>query len=358
MSEPFFMLKRMKERRKRRRFYPEHRVYRDRHSFLDLTEEQVLRQYRLDKQAIHDLCLELGCDLESSTGRSHALPVAVKVTSALMFLATGSFQTTTRDRTGISQSAMSNCLAQFLEALVKRAGQYICFPRSDQHLQQTIRGFRELSGFPDVLGAVGCLHVALRAPSENEQAYRNSRSFHSMNMQVVCDAHCAITNVVAKYPGSCLNAYILEQSALARLLNGGEINGVWLVGDRSYPPKQWLMTPILYPSTPAEEKYNEMHRATRCVIQRTFAFLKARFCCLDRASGALQYSPQKVCQIFLACCILHNIAVSRGMPLELEGAPQEESDSEADSEALCQNAILQASSAASDARSRIVALFQ
>ncbi|NXT83553.1 HARB1 nuclease, partial [Zapornia atra] len=137
-----------------------------------------------DKAAIAGLCRELGADLESLTGRSHALPVAVKVTSALTFLASGSFQTATRDTTGISQSAMSNCLAQFLEALQRR------------------------------------MHVALRAPSENEPAYRNAGNYHSMNMQVVCDAAGAITNVVAKFPGSCPNAAVLENSALARLLEG------------------------------------------------------------------------------------------------------------------------------------------
>ncbi|NWU57617.1 HARB1 nuclease, partial [Dromas ardeola] len=147
----------------------------------DLSEEQVLRRYRLDKAAIAGLCRELGGDLESLTGRSHALPVAVKVTSALTFLASGSFQTASRHATGISQSAMSNCLAQ--------------------------------------------------APSENEPAYRNAANYHSMNMQVVCDPAGAITNVVAKFPGSCPNAAVLENSALARLLEGARPHGAWLLGD-------------------------------------------------------------------------------------------------------------------------------
>ncbi|OXB69498.1 UNVERIFIED_CONTAM: hypothetical protein H355_003583, partial [Colinus virginianus] len=207
-------------------FYPEHRVYRARSSFLDLSDEQVLRRYRLDKAAIAGLCRELGADLESVTGRSHALPVAVKVTSALTFLASGSFQTATRDTTGISQSAMSNCLAQFLEALQRRAARYIAFPSPR-------RGSAlPAAPFPGVLGLLGSMHVALRAPSENEPAFRNARNSHSMNMQVVCDAAGAITNVVAKFPGSCPNAAVLESSALARLLDATRPEGVWLLGVR------------------------------------------------------------------------------------------------------------------------------
>nr|XP_038028189.1 putative nuclease HARBI1 [Anas platyrhynchos] len=232
-----------RKRGRRRRFYPEHRVYRARSSFLDLSEEQVLRRYRLDKAAIAGLCRELGADLESLTGRSHALPVAVKVTSALTFLASGSFQTATRDSTGISQSAMSNCLAQFLEALQRRAARYIAFPAPGRPAP-TAPG---AGAFPGVLGLLGSMHVALRAPSENEVAFRNARNFHSMNMQVVCDAAGAITNVVAKFPGSCPNAAVLENSALARLLEGARPEGAWLLGDRSYPLKTWLMTPILFP---------------------------------------------------------------------------------------------------------------
>ncbi|NXX00072.1 ALPL protein, partial [Larus smithsonianus] len=253
----------------------------------DLSEEQVLRRYRLDKAAIAGLCRELGADLESLTGRSHALPVAVKVTSALTFLASGSFQTATRHTTGISQSAMSNCLAQFLEALQRRAGRYIAFPPPGAPSMAPAGG-----AFPGVLGLVGGMHVALRAPSENEPAYRNAGNYHSMNMQVVCDAAGAITNVVAKFPGSCPNAAVLENSALARLLEGARPHGAWLLGDGSYPLKPWLMTPIAGPRGPAEERYNALHARALAALRRTLALLRLRFRCLDKnRGGPLQYAP-------------------------------------------------------------------
>ncbi|NXG59080.1 ALPL protein, partial [Hemiprocne comata] len=205
------------------------------------------------------------------------LPVAVKVTSALTFLATGSFQTATRQLTGISQSAMSNCLAQFLEALQRRAGRYIVFPEI-----QRGAGAGAASG-----SASGS------ALGSNEAAYRNAGNFHSVKMQVVCDAAGAITNVVAKFPGSCPNAAVLENSALARLLEGERPDGAWLLGDGSYPLKPWLMTPIVAPQGPAEERYNALHHAALGVLRRTLAHLRLRFRCLDpaRGGGPLQYAP-------------------------------------------------------------------
>uniref|UniRef100_M3XJB1 Putative nuclease HARBI1 n=1 Tax=Latimeria chalumnae TaxID=7897 RepID=M3XJB1_LATCH len=219
-----------KRQKRRKRYYPEKRIFRDRHSFLDLTEEQVLYRYHLDKQTLLDLCEELKGDLESATSRSHAIPVVLKVTSALCFLTSGSFQASTGDTTGISQSAMSNSLTQFLNALVQRAEQYVSFPRSLQQQEQVKREFYAIAGFPYVLGAVDCMHVAIRAPSVNEPAYQSGRNFHSMNMQVVCDAKCKITNVVAKYPGSCHDAYILQQSSLGNLFENHEEHEGWLIG--------------------------------------------------------------------------------------------------------------------------------
>ncbi|NWH72567.1 ALPL protein, partial [Piaya cayana] len=251
----------------------------------DLSEEQALRRCRLDKAAIAALCRELRADLESLTGRSHALPVAVKVTSALTFLASGSFQTASRLATGISQSAMSNCLAQFLEALQRRAPRYIAFPRAAASAAS--------SAFPGVLGLVGGMHVALRAPSRDEPAFRNAANYHSINMQVVCDAAGAITNVVAKFPGSCPNAAVLENSALARLLDGERPRGAWLLGDQSYPLKPWLLTPIAGARGGPEGRYNALHRQALAPLRRTLALLRLRFRCLDRGGegGGLQYAP-------------------------------------------------------------------
>ena len=41
--------------------------------------------------------------------------------------------------------------------------------------------------------------------------------------------------------------------------------------------------------------------------------LKGRWRCLDASGGRLLYDPEKVCQIILACCVLHNICLSHGI---------------------------------------------
>lgn len=94
------------------------------------------------------------------------------------------------------------------------------------------------------------------------------------------------------------------------------------VGDGGYPQQPWLMTPI-NPTTVAQQNYNHAHIQTRGVIERTFGVLKSRMRCLDRTGGALAYTPEKVCKIVVACCIVHNIAIRHGIPLEDMEPPED-----------------------------------
>ncbi|KAJ1210267.1 hypothetical protein NDU88_005633 [Pleurodeles waltl] len=91
--------------------------------------------------------------------------------------------------------------------------------------------------------------------------------------------------------------------------------------DSGYPNLSWLLTPMRNPRTRAEERYNEAHGRTRRIIERTFGLLKARFRCLHLTGGFLYYSPKKVCQIIVACCMLHNLALRRQVPFLQEDEP-------------------------------------
>ncbi|KAJ1138493.1 hypothetical protein NDU88_004876 [Pleurodeles waltl] len=92
-------------------------------------------------------------------------------------------------------------------------------------------------------------------------------------------------------------------------------------GESGYPNLSWLLTPVRNPRTRAEERYNEAHGRTRRVIERTFGLLKARFRCLHVTGGSLFYSPKKVCQIIVACCMLPNFALRRQVPFLQEDGP-------------------------------------
>lgn len=89
-----------------------------------------------------------------------------------------------------------------------------------------------------------------------------------------------------------------------------------IAGDSGYPLEPFLLTPFANPASPAEERYNRSHTATRVVVEQTFGLLKSRFRCLHRSGGSLQYKPLKCAQIAVACMLLHNYCVQRRIPVQ------------------------------------------
>ncbi|XP_069075316.1 putative nuclease HARBI1 [Pleurodeles waltl] len=139
--------------------------------------------------------------------------------------------------------------------------------------------------------------------------------FSSVLRDVVCLADQYISQVRAKCPGSVHDSYILQNSSIPHMMAQLHRDQVWLIGDSGYPNLPWLLAPVRRPTSAAEDSYKEAHGCTRWVIERCFGLLKDRFRCLYVSRSALLYNPQKVCQIIVACCMLHNLALRRHIPL-------------------------------------------
>ncbi|KAJ1150588.1 hypothetical protein NDU88_003378 [Pleurodeles waltl] len=295
-------------------------VYRPLVDLSTMEERHVILTYRLDRATVLELCAQLEPDLMSPIRQPTGIPPQVQVLSVLHFLASGSFQTTVAISSGMSQAMFSKVLSRVLSALLKHMRSYIVFPEVGD--LPTVKGdFYALGHIPNIIGAIDGTHVALVPPHRIEQVYRNRRSYHSMNVQMVCLADQYISHVNAKFPGSVHDAYIMLNSSIPYVMEQLQRHRVWLIGDSGYPNLSWLLTPVRNPRTRAEERYNEAHGRTRRVIERTFGLLKARFRCLHMTGGSLFYSPKKVCQIIVACCILHNLALRRQVPFLQEDGP-------------------------------------
>ncbi|KAJ1143564.1 hypothetical protein NDU88_009871 [Pleurodeles waltl] len=170
---------------------------------------------------------------------------------------------------------------------------YIVFPQVAD--LPTVKGdFYALGHIPNIIGAIDGTHVALVPHHRSEQVYRNQKSYHSLNVQMVCLADQYISHVNVMFPGSVHDAYILRNSSIPYVMGQLQRHRVCLLGDSGYPNLSWLLTPVRNPRTRAEERYNEAHGRTRRMIERTFGLLKARFRCLHMTGGSLFYSPKKV----------------------------------------------------------------
>lgn len=234
--EPFgcalFELKLIQRRRRTRQnvVQIEKRVFRSR-TFLDqFTETQVIAKFRLSSPMIHSLYDEIHLALETRTRRSNAVPGLVRFLAVLHFLGKASYQHVSGEIVGISQPSFSRCLVEVLQALRQLAPKYIHMGKSREERDQIKRGFFDLAGMPNVIGAIDCTHVPLCPPSEQEHIYRNRKAYHSLNIQVICDSNLIIRDVVTGFPGSCHDAHILRQSGIYDTLDKDLENNGWLLG--------------------------------------------------------------------------------------------------------------------------------
>ncbi|XP_052223937.1 putative nuclease HARBI1 [Dreissena polymorpha] len=110
---------------------------------------------------------------------------------------------------------------------------------------------RKPNCFPQVVGVVDGTHIRIQAPSANEDDYVNRKGFHSLNVQMICDATFWFVDVVAKWPGSVHDSRIFRESAIRQRFERGEINGL-LLGDSGYGCKRYLMTPYQNTDSPCK----------------------------------------------------------------------------------------------------------
>uniref|UniRef100_A0A3B3SEJ8 Putative nuclease HARBI1 n=1 Tax=Paramormyrops kingsleyae TaxID=1676925 RepID=A0A3B3SEJ8_9TELE len=253
-----------------RREFQIERVLCDRQDPLLFTDDILVERYRFSRDGILYLNNLLAPYIISQTRRSHALSTTQTVCIALRFFASGTFLYTVGDAENLSKSTVCRAIRKVCVALKYMLRAFVVFPG---HLcVQTVKEvFYAIGGFPNVIGALDCTQIRIKAPSgPNEPDYVNRKGFHSIDVQVTCDASYLISNVEAKWPGSVHDSKIFRESHLHRTL------------------EQALCR-------------------TRARIEMTFGHLKERFQCLKR----LRVAPDRACDIIVACSILHNIAIIR-----------------------------------------------
>ncbi|KAG0710936.1 putative nuclease HARBI1 [Chionoecetes opilio] len=290
------------------------RRLRDRLDLLALSDTDLLDNYRFPRHDLIELIQELEPALGRRTRRANAIPTQTQVLVALRFFASGSFQNIVGDIGGPSQAAVSRIIRDVTNALSNKAVEEIRMPSTAQDLSVSAQTFRRMRNFPRVIGALDCTHFAIKGPSVDENIYVNRKRYHSMNVQVVCDAAKLIISFCARFPGSTHDSFIWNNCALRQRFDRGDFGNYLLLGDTGYALESFLMTPVTHPTTVPEERYNRGHCRTRVTVEQTFGILKSRFRCLHKSGGALQYTPLKCCKIIASCLLLHNRCVRRRIP--------------------------------------------
>lgn len=284
------------------------------HSRLDAfniyDDNDFLKRYRFTKDGVNDLTFLLKDDLRRATRRRKAISVEHQILAALRFYGSGGpYQLLDGDSLGYSQPTISRVITAVSTALCRRVDDYIKIPTAG-YASDCKRNFYDIANFPGVIGCIDGTHVAIQEPSENPEQYRNRKGYTSINVQVACDPRYKFINIVAKWPGSTHDSFMLRQSNLWDYFQENRHDGL-ILGDSAYPCKYWLMTPYSHPDTPIKANFNKAHKRTRVRIEMTIGQWKRRFGLLKVQT---RRSLANCLRDTVACAVLHNLAKDWNMP--------------------------------------------
>ncbi|TKS65903.1 putative nuclease HARBI1 [Collichthys lucidus] len=282
------------------------RVLRPRIDISAFPDNFLFERYRFTSQSIIYIHNLIRPHISNITSRSHALTSQQILCVALRFFANGSFLYNIGDAEHLSKATVCRAIRRVCLALKRLLHIFVVFP-GHKPVRAIKEEFHRIAGFPNVIGCIDGTHIPITAPSHNEADYVNRKSIHSINVQIICDAAHIITNVEAKWPGSVHDSRIYRESNLSARLQHGEFDGL-LLGDRGYTCQPRLLTPYPDPEPGPQQNFNRAHSRTRARVEMTIGLLKARFQCLRH----LRVTPERACDIIVACVVLHNIATIRG----------------------------------------------
>ena len=98
---------------------------------------------------------------------------------------------------------------------IRLPARYIKFPYNAVEHANIKAQFTARAGFPNVIRAIDCTHIAIKASSHEEFVYVNRKHFHEINVRLICDGLMQLTNIVARWSGSTHDSYILSNSIVS-----------------------------------------------------------------------------------------------------------------------------------------------
>lgn len=158
-----------------------------------------------------------------------------QVLIALAFYATGSYQRPTGSSEGhfVAQQTVSKVIAQVTACLntTQMRQKFIKFPRTTEERNRIKTEFYKKFKIPGVLGCIDCTQVAIIRPIIHEERYYCRKQYHSLNVQIVCDADMQILSVDASHGGATHDSFIWASHPLkAHLEELSNRENIWFLG--------------------------------------------------------------------------------------------------------------------------------
>ncbi|GBG79489.1 hypothetical protein CBR_g29635 [Chara braunii] len=213
------------------------------------------------------------------------------------------------------------------DALLQAYPSEVPFPVGQRQVEAL--GRFQAKGFPGCYGAIDCTHILIDKPAgERARAYCNRHRKYSIVAQVVAGADLRIYDCFVGWPGSVHDSRILYNSSLWQRAEAGtiftadpvvlpgevETRGYFL-GDGGYPSLPWLVVPYggVHPEGSDLKTFDDTQKSLRGCVERAFGRLKNMWRLFLQC-----HKPdiRSLCDQFRAVCIIHNLLINAGIPLD------------------------------------------
>lgn len=163
---------------------------------LSIPETSFRGLYRISRQCVHDMIVELGPFIPDCVCNTISIPEKLKLIVALHFFSQGCYQKSVGQDflIALSQASVSRCVDDVIEAL-QHWEHLVKFPTTEEELMIEKQRFLNLpNGFPGIIGCIDCTHVGIVAPPTNDPhfpgiLFYNRKGFYSFNVQIICNAN-------------------------------------------------------------------------------------------------------------------------------------------------------------------------
>ncbi|CAI5524197.1 unnamed protein product [Closterium sp. Naga37s-1] len=295
--------------------------------------ETFRKTFRMSRETFMELCDILGpLIVKRSTRIREAIPVDIRIGASLWRLATAEPLHLISRRFGLGQTTVhfvSNDVLKALNEVVlpkvvvwPEPGSTRAAEISSQFLD--LCGLDHASSVAQQLGngkliaTLYTTHLPINTPRSNLAKYHNkqhterfARPSYSIAMQTAIDANGQFLDLCIGLPGALSDEEVLQQSTLHQKGQAGELQGVKVIGLRSYPLLDWLLVPYAQSDSATwyQTTFNECIEKGTAVGKDAIGRLKGRWrILLRRAEGKLHELPRLVG----ACCALHNFLEQKG----------------------------------------------
>ena len=87
---------------------------------------------------------------------------------------------------------------------------------NEGEMQSIIREFKEISGFPQAVGAIDCCHIRIKAPLKDAEDHIDKKDYHSIVLQGLADNNYIFHDV-------CCSSLLLLMAVCCSLRNVCEL---------------------------------------------------------------------------------------------------------------------------------------